>query len=107
MVTDSACTSGVGTTDNTCWHTGQVFNKQFVLPGAKIKSATEIVEYPFKVRGPANKLHITPIITTNLLLSTGQFVTTNYITVFDKEEVNIYDTNDTNTIIAVTRGAIL
>jgi hypothetical protein len=39
------------------------------------------------------------------LLSTGQFAAANYITIFDKEEVNIYDANDT--IIAVIRGTIL
>jgi hypothetical protein len=38
-------------------------------------------------------------------LSTSKFTAVNYITIFDKEEVNIYDAN--NTIIAVTRGAIL
>jgi hypothetical protein len=38
-------------------------------------------------------------------LSTCKFAAANYITIFDKEEVNIYDANDT--IIAVTRGAIL
>jgi hypothetical protein len=51
------------------------------------------------------ELHITPGITKNSLLITGKFAATNYITIFDKEEVNIYDAN--NTIIAVTRGAIL
>ncbi len=63
------------------------------------------MEYPFKVQGPANKLHITAGITKKLLLSTGQFAAANYITSFDKEEVNIYDANDT--IIAVIIGAIL
>ncbi len=38
-------------------------------------------------------------------MSTSKFAAANYITIFDKEEVNIYDANDT--IIAVTRGAIL
>jgi hypothetical protein len=38
-------------------------------------------------------------------LSTSKFAAANYITIFDKEEVNIYDAN--NTIIAVTRGTIL
>jgi hypothetical protein len=51
------------------------------------------------------ELHITPGITKNLLLSTGQFAAKNHTTIFDKEEVNIYDA--TNTIIAITRGAIL
>ncbi len=61
--------------------------------------------YPFKVQEPAQELHITPGITKNLLLSTGKFAATNYITIFNKEEVNIYNANDI--IIAVTRGAIL
>ena len=70
-------------------------------------AATKIAEYPFQVRDPAKQLHITPGITTNSLLSTStsKFAAANYITIFDKEEVNIYDANDT--IIAVTRGAIL
>ncbi len=46
-----------------------------------------------------------PGIHENWLLSTGKFAATNYITIFDKEEVNIYDAN--SIIIAVTKGAIL
>ncbi len=38
-------------------------------------------------------------------MSPSKFAAANYITIFNKEEVNIYDAN--NTIIAVTRGAIL
>jgi hypothetical protein len=34
------------------------------------------------------------------LLSTGKFAAANYIAIIDKEEINIYDTN--NTIIAIT-----
>jgi hypothetical protein len=67
--------------------------------------ATEITDYPFKVQEPAQELHITHNITKNSLLSIGKFAATNYITIFDKEEVNIYDSHET--IIAVTRGAIL
>jgi hypothetical protein len=104
-VVDSGCTSGVGTTDDLCWRTGRTSNKQFILPGSKIVKATKIAEYPFKVQSPAQELHITPGITENSLLSTSKFTAANYITIFDKEEVNIYDAN--NTIIAVTRGAIL
>jgi hypothetical protein len=104
-VADSACTSGAGTADNTCRRTGRVSNKHFVLPGSKIKEATEIVEFPFKVQEPVQELYIAPGITENLLLGKGKFVAANYTTIFDKEEVNIYDAN--NTIIAVTRGAIL
>ena len=68
-------------------------------------AATEIADYPFNVRDPAKQLHIMPGITTNSLLSTNKFAEANYIMIFDKEEVNIYDVNDT--VITVTRGAIL
>ena len=68
-------------------------------------AATEIAEYPFQVRDPAKQLHIMPGITTNSLLSTSKFAAANYITIFDKEEVRIFDANDT--VITVTRGAIL
>ena len=64
-----------------------------------------MAEYPFKVREPAQELHIMPVITKNLLLITSKFAAAKYITIFDKDEVNIYDTN--NTIITVSRGAIL
>ena len=104
-VVDSGCTSGVGTVDDPCRRTGSTSNKEFILPGGEIMAATKIAEYPFQVRDPAKQLHITPGITTNLLLSTSKFAAANYITIFDKEEVNIYDANDT--VIAVTRGAIL
>ena len=107
-VADSACTLGVGTEDDPCPRTGRASHKRFILPGREIKQATEVAEYPFKVRDPAQELHITPGITENLLLSTSKFAAANaanYITIFDKEEVNIYDAN--NTIIMVSRGAIL
>jgi hypothetical protein len=79
--------------------------KKFVLSGGEIVNATEIAEYPFKVRAPAQELHITPGVTKNSLLSTSKFIDANYITIFDKEAVNIYDAN--NTTITITRGAIL
>ena len=104
-VADSGCTSGVGTSDDLCRRMGSTSNKEFLLPGGEILAATEIAEYPFNVRDPAKQLHITPGITTNLLLSTSKFAKANSITIFDKEEVNIYDANDT--VITFTRGAIL
>ncbi len=64
-----------------------------------------MAEYPFNVRAPVNELHITLGVSQHSLLSTGKFADANYITVFDKEMVNIYDANDT--IFTVSRGAIL
>ena len=102
---DSGATSGIGTSKDPSKRTGRPSLKKFILPDGNIAPATEIAEYPFNVRDPAKELHITPGIHENSLLSTGKFADANYISIFDKEEVNIYDANDT--IITVTRGAIL
>jgi hypothetical protein len=104
-VVDSGCTLGVGMSDDPCRWTGRVSKKKNVLPGGKIVNATKIAEYPFKVRAPAQELHITPGVTKNSLLSTSKFADANYITIFDKEAVNIYDANKIT--ITITRGAIL
>ncbi len=64
-VVDSGCTSVVGTSDDPCQWTGHASKKKFALPGGKIVNATEIAEYPFKIRAPAQELHITPGITKN------------------------------------------
>jgi hypothetical protein len=78
-----------------CHRSGWLSKKQFILPNSKVIPATEIAEYPFNIRLLANKLHITPGVSQHSLLSTGKFADANYITVFEKEMVNIYDANDT------------
>jgi hypothetical protein len=104
-VADSGATSGVGTTANPCPRLGRPSNKRFILPSGNVIPATKMAEYPLNVRAPANKLHITPGVSQHSLLSTGKFANANYITVFDKEMVNVYNAN--NTIFTVSRGAIL
>ena len=101
----SGATSGVGTKDDPSRRTGEPSDKRFILPSGEVIQATEKAEYPFNVRAPANELHITPGVSQHSLLSTGEYADANYITVFDKDTVNVYDANDT--IITVTRDAIL
>jgi len=98
-------TGGVGTKDDPSQRTGEPSDKRFILPSGEVIQATEIVEYPFNVRAPANELHITPGVNQHSLLSTRKYADANYITVFDKDTVNVYDPN--NTIITVTKDAIL
>jgi hypothetical protein len=50
-------------------------------------------------------MHIIPGIKHDSLLSIPKFVDTNYIAIFDKDKVNIYDANKTS--IVVSHGAIL
>ena len=104
-VPDSGASSSIGMKDDPCQRTGLQSNKVFILPSGQAVAAEEIAEYPFQVRSPASQVHITPEITSNSLMSTNQFAVAGYITVFDKEEVNVYDANDVK--ITVTRGALL
>ena len=104
-VADSGASSNVGTKDDPCPRTGKPSNKVFILPGGQTVTATEMATYPFNVRAPASEIHITPGITSNSLLSTGKYAEADYITIFDKDQVNVYDVNDV--AITVTRGAIL
>jgi len=59
------------------------------------------MELDLDVRESAKRVDIVPGVTTNNLLSTGKFADTGYVTVFDQDEVNIYDAQDT--IVTVTK----
>ena len=59
-----------------------------------------MAEYLLDVREPANELHITPGISQNSLMSTAKYANANYITVFEKDRVNVYDAH--NTMITVS-----
>ena len=104
-IAGSGATSGVRTKDDPSHCTGEPSDKRFILPSGEVIQATEKAEYPINARAPANKLHITPGISQHSLLSTEKYADDNYITVFDKDTVNVYDANDT--IITITRDAIL
>jgi len=90
-IADSNATSG----DGPSHLTGEPSDKRFILPSGEVIQATEKVEYPFNIRAPANKLHITPAVSQHSLLSTEKYADANYITVFDKDTVNVYNANET------------
>jgi hypothetical protein len=80
-------------------------HKVFCMPNGALEAATTTDQLHHELRSPARDVHIVPSIERDLLLSMSEFVDTNYITIFDKDEVNIYNAN--NTKITVTRSAIL
>jgi hypothetical protein len=104
-IANSGATSGVGTKDDPSHRTGEPSDKQFILPSGQLIQATEKAKYPFNVRAPANELHITPGVSEHSLRSTGKYADANYITVFDKDTINVYNAN--NTVVTVTKEAIL
>ena len=75
------------------------------MPTGNVKEASNMDELHHNVRHPAKDVHIIPGIEHDSLLSIPKFTDANYIAIFDKDEVNIYDANKTT--IVVSRSAIL
>ena len=84
--------------------TGLRSNKIFRYAAGSLGMVDEVNRLPFNVRGQAKEIHMTPGLE-NHLISTNRFVEEDYVQVFDKEQVNIYDANDVE--IKTTRGAVL
>ncbi len=104
-VADSGATSSIGTENDPSKRTGWPSTKEFRLPNGEIVPAKEIAEYLFDVRKPAKELHITPGISENSLLSTSKYADAGYITIFEKDRVNVYKAH--NKLITVSREAVL
>jgi len=106
---DSGATSNVGTTkDRNCRAfiaTGRQSDKAFRMPNGSVEEATTLDALQHSLRAPARDIHIVPSIECVSQLSVSKFVVANYIVIFDKDEVKIFDAN--NTEITVLRAAIL
>ena len=106
---DSGATSNVGTTKDRARRafiaTGRQSDKAFRMPNGSVEAATALDVLQHGLRAPARDVHIVPSIERDSLLSISKFVDANYIALFDKDEVKIFDAN--NTEITVSRAAIL
>jgi hypothetical protein len=70
------------------------------MPNGKVEEASDIDELHHDVHHPAKDIHIIPGIERNSLLSISKFVDAHYITIFDKDEINIYNANITTIIVS-------
>ncbi len=106
---DSTATSNVGMTKDQSKgafvKTGQRSTKVFCMLNGALEEATAMDKLQHKLRPPARDVHIMPLIKRDSLCSISKFVHANYIAIFDKDKVNIYDAN--NTEVTVTCSAIL
>ena len=68
------------------------------------EKATDIIKYPFKLREEARRVDIDPNLQSDLM-SIDKMADAGYLTIFDGEEVKIYDMN--NTTYTVSRGSVL
>ena len=80
-------------------------NKIFKVANGQTEAATDIKLLQHPLRKDARQVNIVPGIKTASLLSTGTLADNGYISIFDKEEVLIFDA--TNTEVVTTRGAVL
>ena len=69
-------------------------DKAFRMPNGKVEEASNMDELHHDVRHPAKDIHIVPGIERNSLLSISKFVDANYVVIFDKDKVNIFDLVD-------------
>ncbi len=107
--TDNRATSSVGTKRdrkrNAFVATGRQLDKAFRMPNCNVEEASDMDELHHDVHHLAKDVHIVPGIKHGSLLSIPKFADANYVAIFDKDEVNIYDANKTT--IVVSQGAIL
>jgi hypothetical protein len=75
------------------------------MPSSQVEEANYMDEFQHNMRHPAKDVHIIPGIKRDSLLSIPKFVNANYIAIFDKDKVNIYNANKTS--VVVSRGTIL
>jgi hypothetical protein len=108
-IADSGATSSVGTKRdkkrNAFVATGRQLDKAFRMPNGEVEEASNMDELQHDVRHPTKDVHIVPGIERDSLLSIPKFADANYVAIFYKDEVNIYDANKTT--IVILRGAIL
>ncbi len=70
------------------------------MPNGQVEEANDMDELQHNVRHPAKDVRIIPGIERDSLLSIPKFLDANYIVIFDKDEVNIYDANKTSIVIS-------
>ena len=108
MIVDSGTTSTIGSIfddrNDKFIPTGEKSTKVFKVANGIEEKATEKKLLQHKLRPASREVNIVPGIT-NSLLSTSKLADDNYITIFDKDKVEIFDA--TNTKVITTRGAII
>jgi len=85
--------------------TGRQSTKVFqTLTGHKAP-ASKIRLLDHNLRSPATEVHRMPELTETTLVSAAKLAEAGYVSIFDNDEVNVYDTH--NTVIKVSRSAVL
>ena len=104
-ISDTGATSSAGREGDPFIQTNTPSNKTFHLPTGGVARATNKAKLEHKLRDPARDVDMVPMLAEHTLLSTSKFVDADYVSVYDKDEVNIYDSRTTK--INVSEDAVL
>ena len=91
-ISDTNDTSTAGTLHDPFHATTVPSTKVFLLPTGGTAHATHLSQLLLDVRAPANQVDIIPNLT-QTLLSGSKFANAGYTAVYDKDEVNFYDSD--------------
>eukprot|EP00804_Cyclotella_cryptica_P014430 CCRYP_004768-RA/>CCRYP_004768-RA protein AED:0.58 eAED:0.42 QI:0/-1/0/1/-1/1/1/0/142 len=91
-ISDTGATLTAGALHDPFHSTTKPSTKVFLLPTGGTAQATHISQLMLNVRAPANQVDIVPNLT-QTLLSGSKFADAGYTAVYDKDEVNFYDSN--------------
>ena len=105
VVIDSGATPSYGTETAHFILAGRRSDKVFQVPTGQIAAAMEVKLSEHNFREPARSVHIVPDMKKETLLSTGKFADAGCITIFQGDEVRIF--NGETTTVDVTGKAIL
>ena len=96
-VVDSGTTLHVGTEEDEeeLIPTNKKSSKLFSMPNGETEAATKQALLNHDLQEQARTVNIVPGVTTATSISTSKLADANYITIFNAEEVNIYDANHT------------
>jgi hypothetical protein len=101
-VSDTGATSTAGTLHDPFLHSDTRSTKTFMLPTGATTTTTTQAQLLLKVRAPTNTVDIVHNLH-QTLLSGSKFADANYTAIYDKHEVNFYDSSTIN----ITETAVL
>jgi hypothetical protein len=104
-VSNTGATSSAFLTSDPSLPTGCISLAVSHLPNGAVAPATTVNKLLHNVCVPAGDVNIVPSLVGNSLLSTSKFAKAGYMAIYDKEEVNFYDTRTTK--ITVSADAVV
>jgi hypothetical protein len=99
-ISNTGATLSAFLTSDPSFSTGRVSSAVFHLANGVIAPATTINKLLHNIRVPTRDVNIVPSLVVISLLSTSKFVKAGYSAIYDKDEVNFYNTRTTKIMVS-------